>query len=107
MKTIDWILTVYLLVLIYLALKRDKFEHNAPLRPAWITFALIPVSHFVFALFRAGNFPAPRDLALIEIWADGIAWLLLGASLLFLTGMIAPEPPSYADRSKKMPSPTP
>ena len=87
----NWILIAYLFVLIYLVMHRDKFTNSAPLRSAWIAFALIPVSSFVFALFRAGNVTAPRDLALIEIWSTGVESLLLGISMLCLAGMIVPD----------------
>ena len=99
----NWILIAYLLVLIFLAVKRDRFANSSALRSAWITFALIPISYFVFALFRAGNFRDPRDLALIEIWANGVEWLLLGISMLFLTQMIAPHP--WDNRSTPPPPP--
>src|SRR5688572_5413581 len=87
-----WILIVYLLLLIFLAVRRDKFPNAAALRPAWISFALIPISSFVFALIRVGNIRDSHDLALVEIWSNGIEWLLLGISMLFLTGMLAPNP---------------
>src|SRR5687767_7338577 len=88
----NWILIVYLLVLIFLAVKRDKFANAAALRPAWISFALIPISSFFFALIRISNIRDPRDVALTEIWANGVEWLLLGVSMLTLTGMLAPNP---------------
>ena len=97
MNAMSWILIAYLLVLIYLAVHREKVIKGASLRLAWIWFAMIPISHFVFALFRAGNLGTPRDLALIEVWEDGIAWLLLGGSLLFLTGAL------FSDRSGTAP----
>ncbi|MBT3288785.1 MAG: hypothetical protein HN904_18705 [Victivallales bacterium] len=79
-----WILVAYLLALVYIAGNRDKFPKNMSLWPAWLWFSLVPVSRFVFALFRAGNMRSVRDLALIEVWADGIGWLLLGLSFLCL-----------------------
>jgi hypothetical protein len=92
-----WILIAYLLVLIYLALHREKLVKGGSLRLAWMWFVAIPISHFVFALFKAGNIGTPRDLALIEIWSDGIEWLLLGGSLFFLTGAL------FQDRSGNVP----
>lgn len=104
-----WFLVAYLLLLIFLAVKRDKFSNAAALRPAWISFALIPVSYFVFCLFRAGNIGNARDMALIETWANGIEWLLLGISMLFLTGMLAPHPGfgSYSGESSRSVPPAP
>ena len=105
----NWIHIAYMFVLIFLVMKRDKFANPAALRPAWITFALVPISYFVFALFRAGNFPGTRDLALIEIWSNGVEWLLLGISMLFLTAMIAPHPGwgNYPRESSPPPSTPP
>jgi hypothetical protein len=105
----NWILIAYLFVLIFLAVKRDKFPSALALRPAWICFALIPVSYFAFAVFRAGNIRDPRDMALIEIWANGIEGLLLGLSMLSLTGMLAPHPGwgDYRDQSSPPPPPAP
>ena len=92
-----WILIAYLLVLIYLALHREKLVKGGSLRLAWMWFVAIPISHFVFALIRVGNVTSPRDLALIELWADGIEWLLLGGSLFVLTGAL------FQDRSSNVP----
>ena len=86
-----WLLTAYLLAMIYLAVNPQKLPSSASLRLAWLWFAMIPISHFVFALFRAGYYPNAKDLALVEIWSDGIAWLLFGASLLCLTGVVAQD----------------
>ena len=99
-----WLLIAYLLGLIYLAANRDRLRRTDSFRMAWIWFALIPISHFVFALFRVGNLRSSNDLALIEIWADGIAWLLLGISILFLTGSVAPEREQNIAVSKEPPT---
>ena len=99
----NWLLIVYLLVLVFLAFKRDRFADSTPLRPAWMAFALIPISWCLFALIRAGNFRDARDLALIEIWANGIEALLLGVSMLFLTGLLAPHP--WSNRTAPPPPP--
>jgi len=85
----NWILIAYLLGLLYLATHRGKLLNAGSLRTAWIWFALVPINQFVFSLFRAGNVGSTHDLALVEIWADGISWLLLGISLLCLTGSLA------------------
>ena len=95
-----WILGAYLIALLYLSVRREKSSDNGSFRQAWITFAMIPFSHFFFTLVRAGNYPNPRDLALIEIWANGFEWLLLGISLMFLTGTIAPNRSPYTDTGR-------
>ena len=82
------ILPAYLLALVYISAQRDRRSTMPSLRAAWIWFAMIPISHFVFTLFRAGSTPNVRDLALVEIWADGFAWLFLGISMLCLTSVV-------------------
>ena len=84
----NWILIAYLFGLLYLTTHTEKLANARPLRTAWIWFALIPLSKFFFSLIRAGNVGSPRGLALVEIWADGITWLLLGVSFLCLTGSL-------------------
>lgn len=84
----NWIFATYLLALVYLTTHKDKLARGNSLRGAWTWLALIPIVQFVFALMRAGNFRNPRDLALVEIWADGFGWLFLGISMLRLIGVI-------------------
>ena len=76
----NWLLIVYLLVLVYFV-SREKLGETDSLRLAWIWFALIPISHFVFAMIRVSNSRSPSDLALTGVWEDGIDWLLLGISM--------------------------
>jgi hypothetical protein len=83
-----WLLPPYLLALVYLATHKDKLSQRVSLGAAWIWFALIPISQFTFALFSAGNIDSTRDLALIQIWADGIGWLFLGISLFCISGIM-------------------
>ena len=94
-----WLLITYLLALVYLSVYREKLGKANSLRPAWNSFSMVPISHFVFALFRAGNVDSTKDLALVEIWADGISWLLLGISFLFLAQTLAPERAGKAEVS--------
>jgi len=84
-----WIIIAYLLVLVFLSANRTRFPDRLSLRLAWTWFALIPISHFVFAIFQATNIRDPRDLALVEIWSNGFEWLLLGVSMIFLKDVIA------------------
>jgi len=85
----NWILIAYLFGLLYLATHKEKIPGAGSLRTAWVWFALIPISQFFFSLVRAGNVNSATDLALVEIWADGIGWLLLGISFFCLTSSIA------------------
>lgn len=84
----DWLLPVYLLVLVYLTTHRDRVSKSFSLKAAWTWFSLIPISRFMFALFTAGNINSTRDLALVQTWSDGFGWLLLGISFFCLTGLM-------------------
>jgi hypothetical protein len=101
-----WLLIAYLLVLVYFTVNPGKRGRPGSFRLAWLLFAGIPLSHFFFALVRAGNMRDPRDLALTEVWADGVAWLLLGLSLIFLINAIAPAEEN-PNRGANFPPPPP
>jgi hypothetical protein len=78
----NWLLPVYLVVLAFVSVRRPVGANSTGLRRAWVWLAALAISHFFFALIRAGNFRDPRAIALTEIWADGIQWLFLGISFL-------------------------
>lgn len=86
-----WLLIVYLLALVYFAANPNKISDIGLFRGAWICFALIPMSHFVFALLRAGNARSTIRMAVIEILSDGISWLFISYSLLFLINALIPK----------------
>ena len=86
-----WIYLVYLVGLLYFATNQNRLVNKNAFRLAWIWFAIIPISQFVFTLFRAGNYRSSADLVLIEIWADGIAQLLFGISLILMLGALVPK----------------
>jgi hypothetical protein len=90
MNSMNWILIAYLLGMLYLATRREKLSDLVAFRTAWICFALIPLSDAFLTVFRAGNFNDARDLALVEIWAEGLAWAFFGLSLLFLGKSLIP-----------------
>ena len=93
------LLTGYLVGLFYLAINSDKIASKDAFRVAWIFFSLIPVSHCVFTLFRAGNIGGrTSSLVLVEIWADGFAWLFLAISLFCLLGALLPEEKHFNDK---------
>jgi hypothetical protein len=102
-----WILVAYLFALVYLTVHREKLPKSTSIRVAWFWFSLIPLSHFFFTLFRAGNYTSARDLALVEIWAEGVAWLLLGISWLRLFGNVFPQSQNYSEQEEPMSSPPP
>ena len=81
----------YLLVLGYFTIHKDRWKSVVPLRKAWFRFGLIPVTMAVFALVRAGNYDAPRDLLLTEIWQNGFVWMFLGLSIFSLSGLLGDE----------------
>ena len=88
---IMWLLVVYLLGLIYFAAHLEKVHNRSRFRLAWFWFALIPLSQFIFAMFRAGNLRSPMDLALVEVWANGLTGLLLAVSLFVLMSAVVPD----------------
>lgn len=85
---IFWILAVYLLVLSYFTVHKDRWHSAEPLRAAWKMFAWIPMMMALFSLIKAGNFPDSRDMLLTEIWQNGLAWLFLGISVFRLAGLL-------------------
>lgn len=93
-----WLLIAYLLGLLYFSANPDKISNRKAFRTAWIWFTLIPISNFVFALFRAGNVRSKRSLALVEVWSNGIAWLLFGISLFILLKAFTPNDPGIAEQ---------
>ncbi len=87
----NWLLPVYLIVLAFVSVRRPIAANPAGLRRAWFWFGAVAISHFFFALIRASNFRDPRDLALTEIWADGLQWLFLGISFFCVAGGLLPS----------------
>lgn len=77
----NWFLVAHLLALAYLSSIATRFADFQPVQRAWQWFALVPISRFVFMLFRAENSRDPQDLMLVEIWSSGIEALLLGISI--------------------------
>ncbi len=88
-----WILIAYLLLLGLFTYKPERFPDFA-LRKAWTWLGLIGISHAVFALFRGGNSHSPSDMLQAGIWEDGVAWLLLGLSMLALASGLSNRRPS-------------
>jgi hypothetical protein len=84
MFPMHWLLIASLLALTFVSCNANRVGDRGALRMAWIWFSAIPFSHFAMALFRAGSFRNPHDLALVEIWSDGLAWLFLGLSIFCL-----------------------
>ena len=50
-----WLLLGYGVGLFYLAINHNKLADKATFSAAWIAFAMIPMSHFVFALLTLAN----------------------------------------------------
>lgn len=89
----SWIQIAYLLALIFIATKLEDPVRRVSFRKAWIPFALTPLWEFLMHLFRAGKHDDVEALQLIAIWDGAVSSLLLGISLLFLLGVIAPKEP--------------
>ena len=75
----NWFLVAYLIILAYLTVQK-----RIPFGGSWSWLGVVAISHFVFALIRAGNARNPRDIVLVEIWASGFEWLFLGISIICL-----------------------
>jgi len=82
-----WIFLTQLLVLSFVTFRKERWDSPEELKSAWKWFSFIPFSHAFFTLFRADKYDHP-DLVLVEIWANGFAWLFLGFSLLKLSSFM-------------------
>ena len=91
-----WILIAYLVALIFLAYKHEKIANLTAFRVSWLFFTLVLGSHFLFTLFRAGNFGSSRAMTLVEIWANGLPWFFL--TINFFVLMFTLLPTSQAPR---------
>ena len=83
----NWFFAAYLIALAYLTVHKNG-SHTSSLPKPWCWLAMLPITHFVFALFRAGNVRDTRDMVLIEIWANGFEWLFVGISMFTLAGVL-------------------
>ena len=93
MNSTTWIAIAYLLGLLYFVAHPEKIAIKLYFRTAWLWFAVLPLTHVLFNLFRLGNHRSPRDMVVIEIWADTAQWLCLGVSLIFLISAFIPKDP--------------
>jgi len=84
----NWFIVAYLIALAYLTAHKNLSHRRKSLGSAWSWLGILAISHFVFALFRAGNSTNPRDMILIGIWANGFEWLFLGISIFCLAGAL-------------------
>ena len=84
----NWFFAAYLIALAFLTAQKSVGLRRNSLVSAWSWLAMLAISHFVFALFRAGNSRDPRDMLLIEIWANGFEWLFLGISMFCLASAL-------------------
>jgi hypothetical protein len=80
----NWLVIALLLALTVASCQPYVAVNRGSLRAAWMWLAAVPLGSFVMALFRAGNLRNPRDIVLIEVWADGFTWLFLGLGILCL-----------------------
>jgi hypothetical protein len=75
--------------LIFLSTRLEGTSKRGSFHAAWIFFAPIPLWQLIMHLFRAGDIRSSRTLQLIEIWDQAVPCLLLGVSLLCLSGALA------------------
>ncbi len=87
----SWIHIVYLLSLLFIAIKGEGLGKRSSFRKAWIAFALIPLWYVLMQLFAAGNIGDGKVTMLIAVWQEIGSNLLLGISLLCLLGVLAPK----------------
>jgi hypothetical protein len=80
----NWLVIALLLALTVASCQPYVAVNRGSLRAAWWWLAAVPLNSFVMALFRAGNIRNPRDIVLIEVWADGFTWLFLGLGIVCL-----------------------
>ena len=86
----EWLLVIYFIGLLYLALNPNKIIYLPDFRTAWIGFIMIPASRFVFMILRI-NMDKTKEVFLVEQWSIGTAWLLLAISLFFLLNSLVPN----------------
>jgi hypothetical protein len=100
-----WILIVYLVALLLLAYKHEKIVNLHAFRVSWVFFTLVLGCHFLFTLFRAGNFRDPREMMLVEIWATGLPWLFFSISFFALMFALLPfsQSPRIPESSSNQP----
>ena len=99
-----WILSAYLLGLLYFSANQDKITDLVTFRNAWLFFIGVPSSHAFFTLFRASSADSMHSLALVEIWSSGIAWFFLAMSLYFLINSLVPEDSVHSGQTKPLDS---
>ena len=85
-----WLILTQLVILSLISYNKDKLKSTVSLRLSWNWFSGVFFSHAFFTLFRAGNYN-DMDLALVEIWATGFAWLFLGMSIFQLPSLFLGE----------------
>ena len=94
----NWFLVIYFLALVYLATSDRIILSRTSLKNAWFFLALIPFAEVIFSMIRIGNRRGPSDLMRIELWSNGITWLLLGISLFSLINALFPKTTNAPNR---------
>ena len=79
----SWFFAAYGVGLFYLFVSPDKVKSNKALIAAFVFFVVALFVGVVFTPFRAAETEA-RARDLIDIWAHGLTWSCVGASLLVL-----------------------
>ena len=88
-----WLQIVYLLVLIFIALKLEDPARRQAFRQAWVAFALTPFSSLLTHLLRMFQHDDVKALHAIAYFDEALHYLLLGISFSLLLNVIAPREP--------------
>lgn len=79
-----WLFLAYGSALYWLLIRPALVKKPDSLRVAWRWYATAMLCHACFAVFRAANADSVADLAIVEIWSQGMSWACLGICTLFL-----------------------
>lgn len=87
----SWLLIVYFVGLVWLALNQEKIIDKAAFRKSWKLYAGIMVNYCVFSLLKL------LPIIFLSLLSECIAWLLISMSLFSLVEALVPEDSTEAE----------
>ena len=81
----SWLLIVYFVGLVCLALNQEKIIDKEAFRKAWKLYAGIMVNYCVFSLLKL------LPIIFLGLLSESISWLLISMSLFSLVEALVPE----------------